>query len=99
MMWSCQLCTELHTHVDSNGVVGEQRETHFLPQCVIKQWRHPPRRPGQRGIEGFWKDLCFTMAVIDNVIRHGCSCVCLCVFPCYGGMQTTQKQRQRRDGQ
>lgn len=83
MMWSCQLCTVLHTHVDSNGVVGEQRETHFLPQCVIKQWRHPPRRPGQRGIEGFWKDLCFTMAVIDNVIRHGCLCVCavcVCVF-------------------
>lgn len=70
MIKTCQLHTVLHTHIDSNGVVREQGET-ISSLSVIKQWRHPPRWPRQRGIERFWKDLCFSVAVIDNVIRHG----------------------------
>lgn len=87
--------TVLHTHTDSNGVVREQRET-ISSLSVIKQWRHPPRWPGQRGIEWLRKDLCFTMAVINNVIRHGL-CVSVGVFLYYGGMWKAQKQRQRQD--
>lgn len=80
MMWSCQHSTVLHTHTDSNRVVREQRET-ISSLSVIKQWRHPPRWPGQRGIERFWKDPCFTMAVIDSVIRRGfCVSLCVCLY-------------------
>ncbi len=80
MIWSCQLTIVLHTHTDSNGVVREQRET-ISSLSVIKQWRHPPRWPGQRAIERFWKDPCFTVAVIDNVIRNSLRVsVCACLY-------------------
>lgn len=80
MMWCSQLSqySTAHANTDKWSCEGTKRN-HFLPQCVSKQWS----LTDQRGIEWFWKDLCFTMAVIDNVICHGlsdCVYVCLCVL-------------------
>lgn len=74
----------------------EQRET-ISSLSVAKQWRHPPRWPGQRGIEWFWKDLRFSMAVIDNVIRHGLH-VSVCASVSFFIAEAWKKaQKQRRE--